>query len=82
MGQLMLFQFDVNSTHQSKFTEISNFHSQEAYDILAEIKKNVQNYNVRQMKEITCHWEDKKIFHRILTFRKTVVIGLSGWQEQ
>lgn len=37
--------------------------------ILAKIKKNVHNYNVTQIKEITCSWEDKR-FHR-LTFEKT-----------
>lgn len=48
---------------------------------MAEIKKDVHNYNVRQMKEIAYSRENKR-FHRRLIFEKIVVLGLSGRQEQ
>lgn len=63
----MLFQCDRNSTHLLKFKKISHDHS--VYH-LVEIKNDVYNYNVRQMKEITNNWEDKR-FHVRLTVVKT-----------
>lgn len=64
----MLFQSDMNSTHLVKFAKISHFHS--VYHMLVEIKNDVHNYNVRQVKEITYSWEDKR-FHVRLTVVKT-----------
>lgn len=72
----------IQHIDQSLQKLVNHFHCQRAYIILAEIKNDVYNYNVRQMKEITHSWEDKKRFHGRLMFeRQREVLGLSGWQE-